>query len=269
MNWWQRLLRRRKMEDQLEKELRFHLDEHASELIARGLSPDEARRRARLALGGPEQVKENCRVARGMRWLEDLLQDFRYAIRMLQKQPGFAVVALLTLALGIGATTVMFTLINGVLLKPLPFLDADKLVAVNGQSDRWNAEIFGEQNVAYLDFIDCARESRSLAIAAALYTGGTVSEPGEPEYVDLREISSGLFSVLRVPIVQGRSFLPEEDRQGAAPVAILGSGFWQRHFTGGTLSVPQLSLTASAMPLWVSLRQGSSCSATRRIYTRR
>src|SRR5436190_1563298 len=232
MNWWQRLLRRRKMEDQLEKELRFHLDEHASELIARGLSPDEARRRARLALGGPEQVKENCRDARGTRWLEDLLQDFRYAIRMLQKQPGFAVVALLTLALGIGATTVMFTLINGVLLKPLPFLDADKLVAVNGQSERWNAEIFGEQNVAYLDFIDCARESRSLTIAAALYNGGTVSEPGEPEYVDLREISSGLFSVLRVPIVQGRSFLPEEDRQGAAPVAILGSGFWQRHFTG-------------------------------------
>src|SRR5205807_1934986 len=97
---------------------------------------------------------------------------------------------------------------------------------------RVEAEIFGEQNVAYLDFIDCARESRSLTIAAALYNGGTVSEPGEPEYVDLREISSGLFSVLRVPIVQGRSFLPEEDRQGAAPVAILGSGFWQRHFTG-------------------------------------
>lgn len=232
MNWWQRLLRRREMEHQLEKELRFHLDEHAGELIARGLSPDKARRQARLALGGPEQVKENCRDARGTRWLEDLLQDFRYAIRMLRKQPSFAVVALLTLALGIGATTVMFTLINGVLLKPLPFLDADKVVAVNGQSDQWNAEIFGEQNVAYLDFIDCARESRSLTIAAALYNGGTVSEPGEPEYVDVREISSGLFSVLRVPIVQGRSFLPEEDRQGAAPVAILGNAFWQRHFAG-------------------------------------
>jgi predicted permease len=232
MNWWQRLLRRRKMEDRLEKELRFHLDQHVSELIARGFSPDEALRRSRLALGGPEQVKENCRDARGTRWLEDLLQDFRYAIRTLQKQPSFAVVALLTLALGIGATTVMFTLINGVLLKPLPFPDPDKLVTVNGQSDRWNAEIFGEQHVAYLDFIDCARESRSLAIAAALYNGGTVSEPGEPEYVDLREISSGLFSVLRVPLVQGRSFLPEEDRQGAAPVAILGGGFWQRHFAG-------------------------------------
>jgi putative ABC transport system permease protein len=230
MNWWQRLLRRRKMEDQLEKELCFHLEQHASELIAQGRDPQEARRQARLALGGPEQVKESCRDARGTRWLEGFLQDFRYALRMLHQQPSFAVVALLTLALGIGATTVMFTLINGVLLTPLPYPDPGKLVAVNGHSDGWNAEIFGEQNVAYLDFLDCARESRSLTMAAALFNGGTVSAPGEPEYVDLREISSNLFSVLRVPIVQGRSFQPEEDRPGAAPVAILGNGFWQRHF---------------------------------------
>src|ERR1700704_2801849 len=230
MTWWQRLLRRGKMEEQLDKELRFHVDQHANELIAQGYSPDEARRKARLALGGPEQVKENCRDARGTRWLEDLLQDFPYAIRTLRKQPSFAAVALLTLALGIGATTVMFTLINGVLLAPLPYPDPDKLVAVNGHSDGWNAEVFGEQNVAYLDFLDCARESRSLTIAAALFNGGTVSEPGEPEYVDLREISSGLFSLLRVPIVQGRSFMPDEDRPGAMPVAILGNSFWQRHF---------------------------------------
>src|SRR6267378_83308 len=230
MSWWQRLLRRKKMEEQLEKELRFHLEQHANELIAKGYSPGEARRQARLALGGPEQVKENCRDARGTRWLEDFLQDFRYALRMLAMQPGFAAVALLTLALGIGATTVMFTVINGVLLTPLPYPDAGKLVAVNGHSDGWNAEIFGEQNVAYLDFLDCARESRSMTMAAALFNGGTVSEPGEPEYVDLREISSGLFFVLRVPIAQGRSFLPEEDRPGAMPVAILGNSFWQRHF---------------------------------------
>jgi predicted permease len=230
VNWLQRLWRRTTLEDQLDKELRFHMEHHTRELIAQGHSPDEARRQARLAIGGPEQVKENCRDARGTRWLEDFLQDFRYAIRSLRRQPAFAAVALLTLALGIGATTVMFTVISGVLLKPLPYPDPSKLVAVNGQSDRWNAEILGEQNVAYLDFLDCARESRSLTMAAALFNGGTVSEPGEPEYVDLREISSGLFSVLRVTMAQGRGFLPEEDRPGAMPVAILGNSFWQRHF---------------------------------------
>src|ERR1700674_2132325 len=136
MTWWRRLLRRRKMEDQLEKELRFHLDQHASELIAQGRSPAEARRQARLALGGPEQVKENCRDARGTRWLEDLLQDFRYAIRTLRRQPGFAAVALLTLALGSGATTVMFTVVNGVLLKPLPYPEPDRLVTLSEQTEK-------------------------------------------------------------------------------------------------------------------------------------
>src|SRR6266478_3056134 len=135
MTWWQRLWRRTKMEEQLEKELRFHLDQHASELIARGHSPNQARRQARLVLGGPEQVKENCRDARGTRWLEDLLQDFRYAIRTLRTQPGFAAVALLTLALGSGATTVMFTFINGVLLKPLPYSQPDKLLSMQEQTD--------------------------------------------------------------------------------------------------------------------------------------
>jgi len=232
MTWWQRLWRRRKMEDQLEKELRFHLDQHASELIAHGHDPQEARRQARLALGGPEQVKEKCRDARGTRWLEDLLQDFRYAIRTLRNQPGFAAVALLTLALGSGATTVMFTVINGVLLKPLPYPEPSRLVTVHGQADSWNTKLFGEQNLAYLDFLDCKRESRSLALAGSLNNGGTVSAPGDPEYADLREVSSELFSVLRVTLAQGRAFLPEDDRPGAAPVVILGNSFWQRRFAG-------------------------------------
>jgi predicted permease len=232
MNWWHRLLRRKKMEEQLDKEMRFHLDQHISEMIAAGVNPTEARRRARMALGGPEQVKEECRDARGTRWLEDFSQDIRYAMRTLRQRLGFAAVALLTLALGTGATTLMFTLVNGVLLKPLPFPEPDRLVGVHGQSVEWNAELFGKQNVAYLDFLDCTRSSHSLDLAAALFNGGTVSQPGEPEYIDLRETSPGLFSVLRVALLRGRDFLPEEDKQGAAPVAILGYSFWRRHFAG-------------------------------------
>ncbi|MFZ0519645.1 MAG: ABC transporter permease [Candidatus Acidiferrales bacterium] len=232
MNWWQRLWRRKEMEEQLEKELRFHLEQHARELVAEGRSPEEARRLARLALGGAEQVKEQCRDARGTRWVDDFLQDARFALRILGKNPGFAVVALLTLALGVGATTVMFTVVNGVLLKPLPYPEPDRLVAVHGHSDTWNAKIYGEQNVAYPDFLDCQRASRSLEIAGALYNGGTVSEPGQPEYVDLREISSNLFSVLGVKLAQGREFLQEEDRRSGAPVMILGYSFWRQHFGG-------------------------------------
>jgi predicted permease len=232
MSWWHRLLRRKKMEEQLDKEVRFHLEQHANELMAGGVEPRGARRRARLTLGGAEKVKEECRDARGTRWLEDLWQDFRYALRMVRQQPGFSVVAILTLALGVGASTVMFTVVNGVLLRPLPYPQPGKLVAVHGHTSTWNTKAFGEQNLAYPDFLDCVRESHSLLLAGSLFNGGTVSGSGDPEYVDLQEISSNLFSVLRVNIAQGRAFLPEEDRTGAAPVIILGYSFWQRHFAG-------------------------------------
>jgi predicted permease len=230
MSWWNRLWRRRQMEEQLEKELHFHLEQHTADLIAQGHDREEARRQARLALGGPEQVKEQCRDARGTRWLEDLWQDFRYAVRTLGKNPGFTAVALLTLALGTGASTVMFTVVNGVLLKPLPYPEPERLVAVHSKSDTWNTAVYGEQNVAYHDFLDCQRESRSFEMAGLLFNGATLSSPGEPEYVDLREITSELFSVLRVPLFRGRAFFPEEDRDGGTPVAILGYSLWQRHF---------------------------------------
>jgi len=220
------------MEDQLEKELRFHLEQHTAQLIANGLDPAEARRRARLGLGGPEQVKEECRDARGTRWLEDFWQDLRYAMRTMRKQAGFAAMAVLTLALGIGATTAMFTVINGVLLRPLPYPDPNRLVAVHGHTDTWNAEVYGEQNLSYLDFLDFQRLSRSLDLAGFSFNPTTVSDPGEPEYVDRREISSNLFSVLGIPLLQGRSFLPEEDQPGATPVVILSYSYWQRRFAG-------------------------------------
>src|SRR5438445_7066926 len=163
MSFWRRMWRRRQMEEQLEKELRFHLDEHTADLIAGGLAAEEARRQARLSLGGPEQVKESCRDARGTRWLEDLLQDASYALRTLRKKPGFTAVALVTLALGIGATTVMFTVINGVLLKPLSYPEPDRLVTLHEQREK-----YGEWPFAYFNFVDCKRESRSLAPKAAV-----------------------------------------------------------------------------------------------------
>ncbi len=224
------------MEEQLEKELRFHLDEHANKLIAQGNAPDLAQRKARLALGGPEQVKEKCRDARGTRWLEDLFQDFRYALRTLRQRPGFAAVAILTLALGSGATTVMFTVINGVLLKPLAYPEADRLVTLHGKTEK-----YGEQwGFSYPEFHDYQSASRTLgSVAAWTYGGGTVTKPGEAEYVFGRLISSGLFSVLGVPLAEGRAFLPQEDQPGAAPVAVISYSLWQRRFGGSKETIGQ------------------------------
>lgn len=243
MIWWKRLWRRRQMEAQLEKELSFHLEQHTAHLVARGEAPDEARRQARLALGGPEQVKEKCRDARGTRWLEDLLQDSRYALRTFRQKPGFTVVALLILALGIGATTVMFTVINSVLLRPLSYPEPDRLVTLRGLTQQLG-EFWGFSN---LDFGDVKRESHTLALAAWSYGGGTISEPGEPEYVNGRQISAELFSTLGIAPVQGRAFRPDEDRPGAAAVAIISYGLWQRDF-GGDLSAISRSLVFEGKP---------------------
>src|SRR5204863_9136972 len=133
--WWLRLWRRDRMETELERELRFHQHENAADLVARGVHPDEARRQTRLALGGPEQVKEQCRDARGTRWVEDLLQDMQYAVRTLRRLPGFAAVAMLVLAVGIGATILMFTVINSVLLKPLSYPEPERLLTLRGATE--------------------------------------------------------------------------------------------------------------------------------------
>lgn len=237
MIWWQRLWRRRQMEDQLETELRHHIEQHAADLMAHGYSAGAARREARIALGGPEQVKESCRDARGTRWIEDLFHDVRYALRTLRQRPGFAAVALATLALGTGATTIMFTLINGVLLRPLPYSHPDTLLVVHGHSPTWNVQLYREQKVAYPDFLDMQRESRSVAMAAWLYDGGTVSAPGDPQYVDNFPISWNLFDLFGVNLLQGRAFLPEEDKPGGAPVIILGHKFWERKFGGSASAI--------------------------------
>jgi predicted permease len=229
MNWWQRLWRGKQMDEQLDKELRFHLEQHANEFMARGHTPEEAQRLARLALGGTQQVTENCRDARGARWLEDLVQDIRFAIRMLGKNPGFAIVALLTLALGTGVTALMFTVVDGVLLKPLPYREPHRLVTLQEKTETANQ--FGDLwAFAYPNYLDCKRGSQSLSMAAWASNGGIVSGSGAAEYVDGAEISAELFSVLGVSLFRGRAFLPEEDRAGGAPVAIISYRLWQRRY---------------------------------------
>jgi putative ABC transport system permease protein len=238
-SWGQRLFRKNKLEEQLEKEMRFHLDQHANDLMARGCDPEEARRQARLMLGGPEQVKEECRDARGTRWLEDLWQDLRYAVRTLRQKPGFAAVAMLTLALGTGAITVMFTVINGVLLKPLPYADPDRLVRLQEQTD-WSTHWGNLWGFTYPNYLDCKREVRSLDVATFRFNTGTLSEPGEAENINAYEVSSELLPVLGVPLLRGRNFLAEEDRPGGAPAAIISYALWQRHFGGsvGAMGMP-------------------------------
>src|SRR5947208_7077570 len=222
--------RRERRNEELKEEIEAHLLLAEREALESGMTKKEARQIARREFGNVGITEEVTRDMWGGRWLFDFFYDLRYAVRGFRQRPGFVAVSLLTLALGIGATTVMFSLVSGVLLKPLPYQQPDRLVAVNGHTEGWNEKIYGEQKLAYLDFLDCQRESHSLDLAALVYNSGTLSAPGDPQYVDYFEISPELFSVLRVPLALGRAFLPEEDKIGAAPVAILGYSFWQRRF---------------------------------------
>ncbi|HET7205939.1 MAG TPA: ABC transporter permease [Terriglobales bacterium] len=160
-----------------------------------------------------------------------LLQDIRHSLRTFAQHPSFAAIAVLTLALGTGATTVMFTVASSVLLKPLAYPHPEQLVTLHVRTDR-HGDTWG---FSHPDFLDVAQLSRSFdGIAAWAYAGGTISAPGEPEYVDSRQISSELFSVLSLPLIKGRAFTANEDRAGGAPVAIISSRLWQQHFAGNS-----------------------------------
>ena len=219
-------------EARVNREIDEELEAHVAEAMASGRDATEARR----ALGSPLRHREESRDARLVAWLADFAQDVRYALRTLGRRPGFAVVALLTLALGSGATTVMFTVINGVLLRPLPYAQPARLVSLKEKTEQ--STIYGNLwAFAYPNFQDCKRDSKTLDLAAWRYNVGTASVKSEAEYVSGRQITSDLFSVLGVPPAQGRAFFPGEDRIGAEPVMILGHSFWQRRFGGNPSAI--------------------------------
>jgi predicted permease len=217
------------MDDQLDKELSFHISELTSDLIARGHTPAEARRLAVLELGGPAQVKEKCRDARGTRWVEDCLQDVRYALRTLRQRPGFAAVALLSLALGTGATTVMFSLIDGVMLKPFAYRDPGGLFNLMERTD-WSTPGGNLWAYTYPNYLDSKSGAPALDMAVWSFHQGTLTAPGAPAYLSGVDVSSDLLPLLGVKPELGRAFLADEDRTGAEPVAMIGDSFWRARF---------------------------------------
>jgi predicted permease len=229
MTWWRRFFTRRRLDEQLDKELRFHLEQHAADLIANGHDPAEARRMARLDLGGVQQIKEDVRDTRRLGWLEDLWRDAAYALRALRMQPAFAAVALVTLALGSGVATLMFTVVNGVLLTPMPYAHPDKLVRLQEQTD-YSTPGGNLWAFSYPNFLDCVQGSKSLDLAAFRYSGGILSHPGDAEYVEGYEVSAALLPLLGVSPIEGRTFTSDDDRPGAMPVAIVSDRVWARDF---------------------------------------
>jgi len=222
------LFRRRTVEGELDDELAFHLERHIEKLVAAGESRAEAERRARTELGGIEPLKEDCRDARGVGLIESLVQDARYGLRVLRRSPGFTAVAIATLALGIGANTALFSVVNGVLLHSLPYPAPDELVALHESKP-----FFERGSISYPHFRDWQRLNQTFAaIAVGRRNGVSLTGLGSAEQLRADYVSSDTFALLRVAPILGRGFVPGEDEVGAAPVALVGEGFWQRKLGG-------------------------------------
>jgi len=211
---------------ELDAEMASHLEMHVDDNLRAGMTPEEARRQALIHLGGVEQTKESYRDRRGLPWLESLFQDIRFGLRVLRKNPGFTVVAILTLTLGIGANTAIFSVIDATLLDPIPLPQPDRLVSL---FVTWPS--FDHAAFSYPNFLDVQRESRSFTgVEGWRVEWFSLTGAGEPEQLHGKMISSNLFSLLGIRPVLGRTFRPDEDRLGAAPVAILSEALWKRRF---------------------------------------
>ena len=225
-----RAFRARALERDMDDEMRFHVDMEAADLVAGGLAPEEARRRALVGFGGVARFKEEGLEARGARWLADAAYDVRYAARTLRRNPAFAAVAVLTAALGIGATTAVFSAVDAILIKPLPFPEADRLVAVWSANPRQGEEPFTSSPPDFRELASAG--TRTVRSLAAFYpTAFTVAVgDDEPVRVSGARVSPTFFATLDVAPRLGRAFLPTEDEHGAHRVLVISSGLWARAF---------------------------------------
>ncbi|MDQ3803688.1 MAG: ABC transporter permease [Acidobacteriota bacterium] len=212
----------------IDEELLAHVEMETEANVARGMSPEAARRAALRSFGNPGRVRDTAYEVRGGGMLETLWQDVRYGVRALLKQPGFAAVAVLTLALGIGANSTIFSFANGVLLRPLPYENPERLVLVDETAPKRGITSMG---VSFPNFLDWRAQNQVFEDIAAYQAGTyTLVGGGEPEQIRGARVSSGLFEILGVSPVLGRTVHQEEDRPGNETVVVLGHGLWQGRF---------------------------------------
>ena len=221
---WQRPMLKR----EIDEELRFHLEARTAENIAAGMAPEEAAREARKRFGNVQSVREDCRDERGASFGETLIQDVRFGLRMLRKNPGFTAVAVLMLALGIGVNTAIFSIVYGVLLRPLPYPEQDRLVTLS----EWSKRVPG-MSISYPNFLDWrAQQTCFTAIGVSRRQSFNYVGTGGTERVLGTVASHDLFAALGVPALRGRLFRMDDDQAGAERTVVIGEGFWKRSFGG-------------------------------------
>ena len=227
------LVRGAKADAELARELAFHLEQLTRENIASGMEPAEARLAAQRALGGVAQIEEQCRDHRRIRWLLDLLKDFVYAWRTLAKSPGFTSLAVVTLALGVGASIAVYALSEALILRSLPYPEPERLVRVDNMHQQ-NPGGFVSQGI-FRDWQEANRVFERMALVT--WSEVTLTGLGEAERVEGREVSEGFFELLGVAPQLGRWFTPEEQKPGAACVVMVSHGFWMGKLGGGAKAV--------------------------------
>ena len=258
------LFRRRREEQQLHDELQFHLERQIEQNLAAGMLPEEARYAALQLFGGVQQIKEECRDMRRVRYIEHFVQDLRYGLRMLAKSPGFTSVIVLSLALGIGANTAIFSLIDAVMLKMLPVRQPEQLVLLNWVSKGHSYMIRGYDGSSYKDKM--GRDigtSFSYPIYQSIRARNTAfsdvlgfADADQPLNVNAfglsglakgEYVSGNYFSTLGVGAALGRTFVPADDNAGASPVAVISYAYWTSRF-GGDPSTVGKAITVNSVP---------------------
>ena len=222
---------RKRMLEELEKDIRDHIEREMQDNIARGMTPEEARYAARRKFGNVTRVKEEVREVWSFAWLEQFLQDLRFGGRMLRRSPGFTAVAMLTLVLGIGANTAIFSVVNAALLRPLPYADPASLMMVwESNSKLPHAD---HNVVSPPDYLDWKTQSDVFRGMAGIFDQRVnLTGRGLPEQIILQDVTADFFSVLGVSPILDPGFTPENGQQGHDNVVILSFGFWKERFAG-------------------------------------